>query len=92
MAIRFATIVVSAPIPASIPLQRSLFVSSLFIEKGRIQPEMAGALVSAASRPPHMVSTTSDFARLAEVREKLPSLQNRAPGAYRWPSAVEANA
>ena len=31
-----------------------------------------------------------DFARLAEVREKLPSLQNRVPGAYRWP--VEAHA
>jgi predicted amidohydrolase len=34
-----------------------------------------------------------DFARLAEVREKLPSLQNRVPGAYRWPTApVEAHA
>jgi predicted amidohydrolase len=26
-----------------------------------------------------------DFDRLAEVREKLPSLANRVPAAYRWP-------
>jgi predicted amidohydrolase len=31
------------------------------------------------------VAADLDFARLAEVREKLPSLQNRVPGAYRWP-------
>ena len=37
------------------------------------------------------VAADLDFARLAEVREKLPSLQNRVPGAYRWPSAVEAH-
>jgi predicted amidohydrolase len=36
------------------------------------------------------VAADLDFARLAEVREKLPSLQNRVPGAYRWP--VEAHA
>jgi predicted amidohydrolase len=34
------------------------------------------------------VAADLDFARLAEVREKLPSLRNRVPGAYRWP--VEA--
>jgi predicted amidohydrolase len=31
-----------------------------------------------------------DFARLADVRAKLPSLQNRVPGAYRWPVEVPA--
>lgn len=36
------------------------------------------------------VAADLDFARLAEVREKLPSLQNRVPAAYRWP--VEAHA
>jgi predicted amidohydrolase len=36
------------------------------------------------------VAADLDFARLAEVRQKLPSLQNRVPGAYRWP--VEAHA
>src|SRR4051812_7359870 len=38
------------------------------------------------------VAAELDFARLAEVREKLPSLQNRVPGAYRWPAPVEAHA
>ena len=36
------------------------------------------------------VAAELDFARLAEVREKLPSLQNRMPAVYRWP--VEAHA
>ena len=40
---------------------------------------------------PAFVAADLDFGRLAEIREKLPSLQNRAPGAYRWPSAVEAH-
>ena len=39
------------------------------------------------------VAADLDFARLSEVREQLPSLQNRVPGAYRWPGqAVEAHA
>ena len=36
------------------------------------------------------VAAELDFERLAEVRDKLPSLRNRVPGAYRWP--VEAHA
>jgi predicted amidohydrolase len=36
------------------------------------------------------VAADLDFAGLAEVREQLPSLQNRVPAAYRWP--VEAHA
>jgi deaminated glutathione amidase len=36
------------------------------------------------------VAAELDFARLAEVREKLPSLQNRVPAAYRWPHEVPA--
>lgn len=36
------------------------------------------------------VAADLDFDRLAEVRAKLPSLQNRVPAAYRWP--VEAHA
>jgi predicted amidohydrolase len=38
------------------------------------------------------VAADLDFARLADVRAKLPSLQNRVPGAYRWPARVEAHA
>ena len=36
------------------------------------------------------VAADLDLARQDEVREKLPSLANRVPGAYRWP--VEAHA
>ncbi len=38
------------------------------------------------------VAAELDFDRLSEVRAKLPSLQNRVPGAYRWPEPVEAHA
>jgi predicted amidohydrolase len=39
------------------------------------------------------VAADLDFDRLADVRQQLPSLQNRVPGAYRWPgSTVEAHA
>ena len=31
-----------------------------------------------------------DLARQEDVREKLPSLANRVPGAYRWPEGVTA--
>jgi deaminated glutathione amidase len=31
-----------------------------------------------------------DFERLAEVRERLPSLANRVPSAYRWPQEAHA--
>ncbi len=36
------------------------------------------------------VAADLDLGRLAEVREQMPSLANRVPGAYRWP--VEAHA
>jgi predicted amidohydrolase len=54
-----------------------------------------GEVLARASGEPDdeaFVAADLDFARLAEVREKLPSLQNRVPGAYRWPAAVEAHA
>jgi deaminated glutathione amidase len=38
------------------------------------------------------VAAELDFDRLDEVRAKLPSLQNRVPGAYRWPEPAEAHA
>jgi predicted amidohydrolase len=47
-------------------------------------------LARAAGDGECFVAADLDFARLAEVREKLPSLQNRMPAAYRWP--VEAHA
>ena len=36
------------------------------------------------------VAADLDLGRLAEVRERLPSLANRVPGAYRWPQEVSA--
>jgi predicted amidohydrolase len=36
------------------------------------------------------VAADLDFDRLGEVRERLPSLANRVPGAYRWPQEVSA--
>jgi len=55
-----------------------------------------GEVVARASGNPGdetFVAAELDFARLAEIREKLPSLQNRVPGAYRWPAApMEAHA
>jgi predicted amidohydrolase len=47
-------------------------------------------LARAPSQGATFVAADLDFDRLAEVRAKLPSLQNRVPGAYRWP--VEAHA
>jgi predicted amidohydrolase len=38
------------------------------------------------------VAADLDFDRLADVRAKLPSLQNRVPDAYRWPSPIKATA
>jgi predicted amidohydrolase len=36
------------------------------------------------------IAADLDFERLREVREKLPSLANRVPAAYRWPQEVSA--
>jgi deaminated glutathione amidase len=50
------------------------------------------ARASGESDDEGFVAAELDFARLADVREKLPSLQNRVPGVYRWPATVEAHA
>jgi predicted amidohydrolase len=49
-------------------------------------------LVRAPADGATFVAADLDFGRLADVRAKLPSLQNRVPGAYRWPALVEAHA
>jgi predicted amidohydrolase len=36
------------------------------------------------------IAADLDFDRLREVRERLPSLANRVPSAYRWPQGVSA--
>src|SRR4051794_30408311 len=47
-------------------------------------------LARAAGEGEGFVVADLDFDRLAEVREKLPSLANRVPAAYRWPEEVRA--
>jgi hypothetical protein len=46
----------------------------------------------ATSGPPEetFVAADLDMARQDEVRERLPSLANRVPAAYRWPVEVPA--
>jgi predicted amidohydrolase len=34
------------------------------------------------------VAADLDLARQAELRDRLPSLANRVPGAYRWPESA----
>jgi deaminated glutathione amidase len=45
-------------------------------------------LARAGGDEPGFISADLDFARQDEVREKLPSLANRVPDAYRWPMGV----
>ena len=48
-------------------------------------------LARAGDEDETVVTADLDFGRLAEVREKLPSLANRVPAAYRWPVPLEAH-
>jgi deaminated glutathione amidase len=45
-----------------------------------------GIVVAEAPDEETVVSAELDRAHLHEIREKLPSLANRQPGAYRWPA------
>jgi predicted amidohydrolase len=49
-----------------------------------------GELLATAADEECFVAAELDFARQDEVRERLPSLRNRVPGAYRWPQEVPA--
>ena len=49
-----------------------------------------GEVLARAGDEPCFVAADLDLARQDEVREQLPSLANRVPGAYRWPSEVHA--
>jgi len=48
-----------------------------------------GVVLATASDEECFVSAELDFAALQRVRESLPSLANRQPGAYAWPEATE---
>src|SRR4051812_8927514 len=83
VAIRFATIVVSAPTPASRPLHMSLFVKSLFMARapvyatGSVAGYATGSVAGATSSPPQIVSTTSSLARSnsSSVSGRNPKIQ-----------------
>ncbi|MDQ3935065.1 MAG: carbon-nitrogen hydrolase family protein [Actinomycetota bacterium] len=49
-----------------------------------------GEVLARAGHEPGFVAADLDFARQDEVREQIPSLANRVPGAYRWPAEVHA--
>jgi predicted amidohydrolase len=49
-----------------------------------------GEILARAPDEPSVVSAELDLGRQDEVREQLPSLANRVPGAYRWPEEVRA--
>ena len=47
-----------------------------------------GVVLGVASEGEAIVVADLDFARQDEVRERLPSLANRVPGAYEWPGEL----
>ena len=49
-----------------------------------------GEVLARAPDEEGIASAELDLARQDEVREQLPSLANRVPGAYRWPEEVRA--
>ena len=49
-----------------------------------------GEVLARAGGEPCFIAADLDLARQDEVREQLPSLANRVPGAYRWPTEVHA--
>jgi predicted amidohydrolase len=49
-----------------------------------------GEVLARAGDEPCFVAADLDLARQDAIREELPSLANRVPGAYRWPSEVHA--
>jgi predicted amidohydrolase len=49
-----------------------------------------GEVLARAPDGEGVITAELDLERQDEVREKLPSLANRIPGAYRWPEGVTA--
>jgi deaminated glutathione amidase len=50
-----------------------------------------GVVLAAAPDGERFIAAELDFAAQDRVRESLPSLADRRPGAYRWPQAEESN-
>jgi predicted amidohydrolase len=77
-------VVAAAQVGASPPEQGDAYGNSL------IADPWGAVLARAGGQEETYIAADLDFARLAEVREQLPSLANRVPAAYRWPSEVHA--
>jgi predicted amidohydrolase len=77
-------VIAAAQVGASPPEQGDTYGNSL------IADPWGEVLARAGGDEETFIAADLDFARLAEVREKLPSLANRVPAAYHWPSEVHA--
>ncbi|MEA2403415.1 MAG: deaminated glutathione amidase [Thermoleophilaceae bacterium] len=77
-------VVAAAQVGASPPEQGDAYGNSL------IADPWGTVLARASGDEETFIAADLDFARLADVREKLPSLANRVPAAYRWPAEVHA--
>jgi predicted amidohydrolase len=82
-AIENQAFVVAADQVGSHPPDKESFGDSMIVDPW-------GEVLARAPDDETVVSAELDLARQDEVREQLPSLANRVPGAYRWPEEVRA--
>jgi predicted amidohydrolase len=82
-AIENQAFVVAADQVGSHPPDKESFGGSMIVDPW-------GEVLARAPDEECVVSAELDLARQDEVREQLPSLANRVPGAYRWPEEVRA--
>lgn len=78
-----AFVLAAAQVGASPPEQGPAFGNSMIVDP------WGTVLVRASGDSPEYVAADLDLDRLEAIRERFPSLANRAPDAYRWP--VEAH-
>jgi deaminated glutathione amidase len=81
-----AFVIAPAQIGAQLPKGESFGGSSIVDPWGDVLARAPDA--SAGPAEECFVAAELDLARQDEVRERLPSLANRIPGAYRWPDPV----
>jgi deaminated glutathione amidase len=82
-AIENQAFVVAADQVGSHPPDKESFGGSMIVDPW-------GEVLARAPNEEGVASAELDLARQDEVREQLPSLANRVPGAYRWPEEVRA--
>jgi deaminated glutathione amidase len=82
-AIENQAFVVAAGQTGSHPPDKESFGGSMIVDPW-------GVVLARADEGEAVVAADLDLSRQDEVREQLPSLANRMPGAYRWPEEVPA--